>query len=138
VVTWIGVHQLGYAEFGEMQRHPALRVGNQRRAMGNNIYVASLVQRFRRHADPPHLWKVSSSVARLEFHRLEITFERRRPTCKRPSGMVADRAEERNQPSSQWRIPVDEEGEVLATIVVTRSLQKQVEFDPTYLLTRSV
>jgi UDP-GlcNAc:undecaprenyl-phosphate GlcNAc-1-phosphate transferase len=136
VVTWIGIQQLGYAEFGEMQRTLRYGVGNQRRAMGNNIYVASLVQRFVDTPGPSHLWTaLIEAVARLEFHRLEITFER--PTADLQASFPAwsaEGAEERNQPSSQWRIPVDEEGEVLATIVVTRSLQKQVEFDPAYLL----
>jgi hypothetical protein len=136
VVTWIGVHQLGYAEFGEMQRTLRYGVGNQRRAMGNNIYLASLVQRFVEMPDPSHLWGVViEAVARLDFQHLEIVFER--PAADQQTAFPAwsaEGAEARHQPSSQWRIPVEGDGELLATIVVTRSLQKQVEFDPAYLL----
>ena len=47
-----GEFKLGYAEFGEIQRTLRYGVGNQRRAMGNNVYLASLAQRFSEARDP--------------------------------------------------------------------------------------
>jgi hypothetical protein len=136
VVTWIGVHQLGYAEFGEIQRALRYGVGNQRRVMGNNIHLAALGQRLGELPHPTSLRAtLIETVSRLEFHRLEFEFQR--PTAELQEAFPpwsAEGAEERNQPSSQWRIPIEHDGRLVATIVITRSLQKQIDFDPAYLL----
>ena len=52
IVTWIGVQQLGYAEFAEIQRSLRYGFGNERKAIGNNVYLASLTQRLRRGRGP--------------------------------------------------------------------------------------
>src|SRR5436190_3235100 len=76
VVTWIGVHQLGYAEFGEIQRSLRYGVGNERRAIGNNVYLAALTQRFRDAPDADHLHAtLVDAMTRLQFRRADVVFE---------------------------------------------------------------
>jgi UDP-GlcNAc:undecaprenyl-phosphate/decaprenyl-phosphate GlcNAc-1-phosphate transferase len=138
VVTWIGVHQLGYAEFAEIQRSLRYGVNNQRKAMGNNVYLAALAQRFREAPDTEQLGAMlAEAMARLQFQSLEITFE---DGAAAPGVIVAFKrlnrrsSELRTQPVCTWHVPVIGEGRILATIVLTRSLNEQAQFDPTHLL----
>jgi UDP-GlcNAc:undecaprenyl-phosphate/decaprenyl-phosphate GlcNAc-1-phosphate transferase len=136
IVTWIGIQQLGYAEFAEIQR--SLRYGfvKERRSIGNNVYLASLTQRFAEAADFADLRAILiEAMVRLEFERLEIRFvegcgELRSwfPTwqSEAPSSLPTEA-------SSVWTVPVVE-GQLAATIVLTRSLQKQAQFEPVYFL----
>jgi UDP-GlcNAc:undecaprenyl-phosphate GlcNAc-1-phosphate transferase len=139
IVTWIGVHQLGYAEFGEIQRTLRYGVGNQRRAMGNNVYLASLGPRFADARDGTHLRAMLvEAMSRLQFESFEITFERDRvaPDILETFGpWVAELPEVRAVPRSTWCIPVMSRGRELATIVMSRSLGEQMPFDQRHLLT---
>jgi UDP-GlcNAc:undecaprenyl-phosphate GlcNAc-1-phosphate transferase len=139
IVTWIGVHQLGYAEFGEIQRTLRYGVGNQRRAMGNNVYLASLGQRFAEAQDGKQLRAmIVETMTRLQFESFEITFEREwaSPEIVEIFGSwVTEAPEVRTVPRSTWRIPVLAGGRALATIVMSRSLNEQTQFDHRHLLT---
>jgi UDP-GlcNAc:undecaprenyl-phosphate/decaprenyl-phosphate GlcNAc-1-phosphate transferase len=139
VVTWVGIHQLGYAEFGEIQRTLRYGVGNQRRTMGNNVYLASLVQRFAEAADTEQLRAtLAEAVARLQFQRVEVVFEEGAvPADMRAAFPVWEReaADPRTHPMSAWRIPIVAGGRPVATVVLTRGLTDQAPFDPGHLLT---
>jgi len=137
VVTWIGVHQLGYAEFGEIQRSLRYGVGNERRAIGNNVYLAALGQRFKDAADVEQLRStLAEAMHRLHFRRVEVIFENSAPLALRGAFPAWDGgvAELPAQPTSTWRIPVVADGKVVVTVVLTRSLDRQASFDPTHLL----
>ena len=137
VVTWIGVHQLGYAEFGEIQRSLRRGVGNERRAIGNNVYLAALGQRFRDARDVEQLRAtLAEAMDRLQFRRVELIAESNAPLALAGVFPAWDSgtAEPPGQPTSTWRIPVVTEGRVVVTLVLTRSLESQASFDPTHLL----
>jgi UDP-GlcNAc:undecaprenyl-phosphate GlcNAc-1-phosphate transferase len=139
VVTWIGVQQLGYAEFSEIQRTLRFGIGNERRAMGNNVYLASLAQRFAEATDAGQLHALmAEALDRLGFQRAELHWEDAAvgpriaatlPTWERESsdGLA--------QPTSTWRIPLMADGRVAAMVSLTRPLSRQAQFDPGYLLT---
>jgi len=137
VVTWIGVHQLGYAEFGEIQRSLRYGVGNERRAIGNNVYLAALGQKFRRATDAEQLRAtLAEAMDRLHFRRVELIFDGGAPPAL-PEAFPAwgGSAEDLpSQPTSTWRIPIVADGRVVVTVVLTRSLDRQASFDPTHLL----
>jgi hypothetical protein len=137
VVTWIGVHQLGYAEFGEIQRTLRYGVGNQRRAMGNNVYLASLTHRFTQAHDISELSTLLTEAAtRLDFHRVEVQFEGAGSQGLRAAFPPWEAARDviGMQPSSTWRIPIAAGAGLLATVVLTRALTRQAEFEPTYFI----
>jgi UDP-GlcNAc:undecaprenyl-phosphate GlcNAc-1-phosphate transferase len=137
VVTWIGVHQLGYAEFGEIQRSLRYGVGNERRAIGNNVYLAALGQRFMAATDVEQLRStLAEAMERLHFRRVELIFESGAPLAVRQAlptwdGGVVDLP---SQATSTWRIPLVADGKVVVTVVLTRSLDRQASFDPAHLL----
>jgi len=136
VVTWIGVQQLGYAEFAEIQRTLRQGFGNERRAMGNNVYLASLTQRFAEAGDLDRLRLVlGEAMVRLEFQRFEVAFESAAPAAVSAAfpAWEADAPNLLAEPSSTWRIPLG--GEVpIATLMMARLLNKQAQFEPAYLL----
>lgn len=136
VVTWIGVQQLGYAEFAEIQRTLRQGFGNERRAIGNNVYLASLTQQFAEAADLGRLRLIlGEAMVRLEFRRMDLTFERAAPatvTAAFPP-WEADAPDLTGEPSSTWRIPLGDEVPI-ATLILARSLIKQAQFEPAYLL----
>jgi UDP-GlcNAc:undecaprenyl-phosphate/decaprenyl-phosphate GlcNAc-1-phosphate transferase len=136
VVTWIGIHQLGYAEFGEIQRSLRHGVGNERRAIGNNVYLAALGQRFRDATNEEQLHStLAEAMERLQFRRVELIFENGAPTAwlslQSWAGGGMDLPYEA---TSTWRIPVLSDGRTLVTVVLTRSLDRQASFDPAQLL----
>ena len=138
LVTWIGVHQLGYAEFGEIQRTLRYGVGNQRRAMGNNVYLASLAQRLAEARDAQQLHStLSEAMSRLQFERVEVAFEK---GAVAPAVAAAfpcwdlETTDARMHPTSTWRVPLVSNGKLVATVVLTRSLGEPAQFDPGHLL----
>jgi hypothetical protein len=136
VVTWIGVQQLGYAEFAEIQRTLREGFGNERRSIGNNVYLASLTQHFAEAADLDQLGRtLGESMARLEFQGVEVLFaEEVSPAVRAAFPAWSAEAVDLLQPLSTWRIPLDAVDGVVATVVLTRSLHKPTPFAPTYLL----
>jgi UDP-GlcNAc:undecaprenyl-phosphate/decaprenyl-phosphate GlcNAc-1-phosphate transferase len=138
LVTWIGVHQLGYAEFGEIQRTLRYGVGNQRRAMGNNVYLASLAQRFAEAADMERLRAtLAEAMSRLQFQRVEVLFEKGAVAPAVAAAFSTWELEPTDalHPTSTWRVPVVSDARLVATVVLTRSLGDQAQFDPGHLLT---
>jgi len=132
VVTWIGVQQLGYAEFAEIQR--ALRHGlvNERKALGNNVYLASMADQFAAAEDQERLWALMTQVAqRLEFERIEMRVEGPEGSRSRVWEKGAPRVSE---PLAVWTVPLGSEGNALGTLVLTRDLSAAAQFDPAYLL----
>jgi len=137
IVTWIGIQQLGYAEFAEIQRSLRYGFGNERRVVSNNVYLASLTQRFSDAADLPHLQALFvEAIVRLEFHRAVV----RRPERQAEESALLFPAWESDvqassaEPSSTWTIPLESGDGVLGTVLLTRSLQKQAQFEPAYFL----
>jgi UDP-GlcNAc:undecaprenyl-phosphate GlcNAc-1-phosphate transferase len=139
VVTWVGVQQLGYAEFSEIQR--ALRYGlaNERRTLGNNIYLTSLATHFRSAADQPALWdKLVETALRLQFHRVELwrgTGDAGAPPRELLAEWTSQERVTRHDASSVWTIPAAHKGTIFATLNFTRSLAGPAQFEPAYLLT---
>jgi hypothetical protein len=138
VVTWIGVQQLGYAEFSEIQRTLRFGIGNERRAMGNNVYLASLAQRFAEAGDDRRLHALlAEALDRLGFQRAEIQFK---DGAVPPHVAAAfppwdrDTSGGPTQPTATWAIPLVANGRLAATVTLTRPLSRQAEFDPGYLL----
>jgi UDP-GlcNAc:undecaprenyl-phosphate/decaprenyl-phosphate GlcNAc-1-phosphate transferase len=136
VVTWIGVQQLGYAEFAEIQRSLRYGFGNERKAIGNNVYLASLTQRFAEAADLEHLHStLIEAVARLDFDQVEMSFDQQYSAFGAvfpPWGTGSARLT--STPSSTWRIPLIADETWAATVVLTRYLDKPAQFEPTYFL----
>jgi len=136
VVTWIGVQQLGYAEFAEIQRTLRYGFGNERRAIGNNVYLASLSQHF---AESRTLQELRGNLieagSKLDFDRLEIVFDDSYSACR--AAFPPWRAPESSleeEPTSTWKIPLALDQRSGATLILTRSLQAQAKFEPTYFL----
>ena len=135
VVTWIGIQQLGYAEVAEIQRTLRHGLGNERRSVGNNVYLASLTARFRTCADAVRLWATLIEVGnRLQFQRIELHGD------EAVLGLLARRSWDApavggdREPRATWTVPLVVPGERRLTILLTRSLSVPVQFDPTYLL----
>jgi hypothetical protein len=139
VVTWIGVQQLGYAEFAEIQRSLRHGLSNERRSVGNNVYLASLTQQLLRAEDRERLWsKLVEAAARLQFDRVEL-WRGDIHGLVAPAGppletWVQPHAPLPPGPCSVWTVPAVGHGEVFATLYLTRSLSSPSQFDPTYLL----
>jgi len=136
VITWIGVQQLGYAEFSEIQRTFRYGVGNERRALGNNVYLTSVAERFTAAPDFDCLWAVLTDVAqRLQFVRAELRAGTDGATPVGPAVREWERREEdASGPAAVWTVPLVAEGSVFATLVLSRSLRLPSHFDPAYLL----
>jgi UDP-GlcNAc:undecaprenyl-phosphate GlcNAc-1-phosphate transferase len=136
IITWIGVQQLGYAEFSEMQRAFRQGLGNERRAVGNNVYLSALREQFVAASDLDRLWAVLTDAAkRLQFDRAEL----RVGTGALPHEEAIVREwEERegpvSDPASVWTVPLVADGDVIAVLVLTRSLRLPTPFDAGYLL----
>ena len=108
VVTWIGVQQLGYAEFAEIQRTLRYGFGNERKAIGNNVYLASLTQHFVGSGGPRGTRSRLSSrrEQKLDFERVEVVFDDGYAACRAqfPVWHAQQLAPER-QATSTWRTP---------------------------------
>lgn len=139
IVTWIGVQQLGYAEFSEIQRSLRYGLGNERRTVGNNVYLASLTAQFQAAPDQAALWaKLVEVTSRLQFERVELW---RGPigaatplTRELLSQWTDSSARTTAEASSVWTIPAAHKGNVFATLRFTRSLSGPAHFEPSYLL----
>ena len=135
-MTWIGVHQLGYAEFGEIQRSLRYGVGNERRAIGNNVYLATLAERLSGAPDLDGLWAILTDAAhRLQFDRAELRVVVH--VVPREETVLRDwrgRDGGSSDPAAVWTVPLVVDGEAMATVVLTRSLRLPAHFDHGYLL----
>jgi UDP-GlcNAc:undecaprenyl-phosphate GlcNAc-1-phosphate transferase len=133
VVTWIGIQQLGYAEVAEIQRTLRHGLGNERRSVGNNVYLASLTLRFRVCTDVLALWATLIEVVkRLQFQSLELHGDEavlRFLGCRSWNAATGDR-----EPRATWTVPLVVLGGRRLTVLLTRSLAVPVQFDPMYLL----
>jgi UDP-GlcNAc:undecaprenyl-phosphate GlcNAc-1-phosphate transferase len=126
VVTWIGIQQLGYAEFGELQR--VLRQGllaHERQGIGNNVWLGGLGERF---ASAPDAAAVRAllleTAARLGFDGFTLW----REPCGDRRGSepwLAWRGDGHAAPPmpagearAEWTLPIAADGERLATLVL--------------------
>jgi UDP-GlcNAc:undecaprenyl-phosphate GlcNAc-1-phosphate transferase len=138
VVTWIGVQQLGYAEFAEIQRSLRHGLVNERRSVGNNVYLASLTTQFLHAPDRDQLWgKLVEAAVRLQFERVELwrgDLQGSATAGGSPLAAWSPPEASKGGPSSVWTIPASHRGGVFATLSLTRSLARPSQFDPTYLL----
>jgi UDP-GlcNAc:undecaprenyl-phosphate GlcNAc-1-phosphate transferase len=135
VVTWIGVQQLGYAEFAEIQRSLRHGLGNERRTVGNNVYLSSLARQFRAASDRGELWRtLVEAIARLQFCRAELWSGSGVPAADLPMEKWGNAESNVSGGSSIWTIPAEHGGQIFATLCLTRSLSSPSQFDPTYLL----
>jgi UDP-GlcNAc:undecaprenyl-phosphate GlcNAc-1-phosphate transferase len=135
VVTWIGIQQLGYAEVAEIQRTLRHGLGNERRSVGNNVYLASLTPRFRACPDALELWAALLDVVkRLQFQSLEVHGDQALLGLLPRRSWDASAAGGDREPRATWNVPLVIPGGRRLTILLTRSLVVPVQFDPTYLL----
>jgi UDP-GlcNAc:undecaprenyl-phosphate GlcNAc-1-phosphate transferase len=131
VVTWIGLQQLGYAEFGELQR--VLRQGllsHERQSIGNNVWLGSLGERFEQARDLDALRALLAETAsRLGFDAVTLW----REPCGDRRGSAPWlhwRAEPRalppplpaTEPRVEWTLPLRAADETLATLVLAGPL----------------
>lgn len=73
VVTWIGIQQLGYSEFGEVRRVLTQGFAFERQVIGNNVFLTDLLGRFAQAGDVRALWELLVSCAsRLDFDSLDL------------------------------------------------------------------
>jgi hypothetical protein len=104
--------------------------------VGNNVYLATLAERFAAAADLDHLWAILTDAAhRLQFDRLELRFApgvlpEPEPAFREWEG----RQEGLSDPAAVWTIPLVMDGRVVATVILTRSLKVPAYFDHGYLL----
>jgi UDP-GlcNAc:undecaprenyl-phosphate GlcNAc-1-phosphate transferase len=137
IVTWIGVQQLGYAEFAEIQRSLRYGLTNERRSVGNNVYLASLRERFAQAADLPQLRSaLSAAMTRLQFRRAEVVFEDGPAPAVMAAAFPAWESGEVGsaiEPMATWSVPIHFDGRV-TKVVLTRALIQPSQFDPAYLL----
>jgi hypothetical protein len=139
VVTWIGVQQLGYYEFGEVGRVLTHGFSHERQAIGNNVYLRDLTGRMAQAAGLNELWDLLLQAAnRLGFHGVALDFGPRYSwqLTLSTAGRWNWRREqpEEKQPLSTWSVPLIVEGESLGSVVLTRKLGKQPPFESSYLL----
>jgi UDP-GlcNAc:undecaprenyl-phosphate GlcNAc-1-phosphate transferase len=137
IVTWIGVQQLGYAEFAEIQRSLRYGLGNERRSVGNNVYLASLAQRFTDADGVERLWAILvEASARLQFERVELRMvsERAAVLGRIVPTWDADSPPAHSGASATWTVSLSTEGMSLGTLVLTRAIIQPVQFDPAYLM----
>lgn len=141
VVTWIGLHQLGYAEFGELQR--VLRQGllsHERQSIGNNVWLGALPERFEQAGGLDDLRALLAETAtRLGFDAFTLW---REPCVDRrgaapwldwrvePRALPSVRAAE---PRVEWTLPLVAQGESVATLVLVGPLA-QPPFETARLL----
>lgn len=75
VVTWIGIQQLGYSEFGEVQRVLRQGIFSERHAIPTNLYLRSVREAFEKSRGLRELREALAELpARLGFWRLELLF----------------------------------------------------------------
>jgi len=134
IVTWIGIQQLGYGEFGELQRRFLSGLHQERQALGNNVYVKALANSFAEAEHPEALWRALTQAAEsLGFDSVEL-----RPGSAIPRtrlNFVAWRSAALPAVTTAvWSIPLNVEGEAWGTLVFTRDLCVPVSFDGAYLL----
>jgi UDP-GlcNAc:undecaprenyl-phosphate GlcNAc-1-phosphate transferase len=137
VVTWIGVQQLGYAEFAEIQRSLRYGIANERRSVGNNVYLASLPARLAESEDLGALWTtITEAAARLQFDRVELRVpgDRGRPLIGQCPAWEA-RPRSVAGASATWTVPISIGGPPVAAVVLTRTLSNATQFDASYLVT---
>ena len=81
---------------------------------------------------------LAEAMSRLQFQQVEIAFEK---GVVAPSVVAAfpvweqETTDVRLHPTSTWRVPLVSNGTLVATVVLTRSLVDQAQFDAGHLLT---
>lgn len=140
VVTWIGIQQLGYGEFGELQRVLRQGLQNERQAIGNNVYVKSLKRGFGEAESLETLWRLLIQAAeRLGFESIELQLEpgAARALSRQPLPLdfpiwrlAATPAEAR----SSWAIPLQADGPSLGRLVLTRDLRQPGACDSSFVV----
>ncbi len=131
LVTWIGLQQLGYAEFGELQR--VLRQGllsHERQSIGHHVWLGVLPERLEAAPDLEALRALLAETAtRLGFDGLVLW----REPCGDRRGTpawISWRHEPRAlpppvpsaEPRAEWTLPLRVSGETLATLVLSGPL----------------
>jgi UDP-GlcNAc:undecaprenyl-phosphate/decaprenyl-phosphate GlcNAc-1-phosphate transferase len=142
VVTWIGIQQLGYGEFGELQRLLSRGLLNERQAIGNNVYVKGLKQSFAEAETLEALWRVLGQAGqRLGFESFELQLEPQAARDLRghaqPDGFPIWRASTTATGAAStacWTIPLTIEGRPLGRLVLTRDLCQPTGCDGAYVV----
>jgi UDP-GlcNAc:undecaprenyl-phosphate GlcNAc-1-phosphate transferase len=139
VVTWIGIQQLGYYEFGEVGRVLTQGFSHERRAISNNVYLKDLTGQMAQAAGLNELWDILLQAAdRLGFHGVALDLGprySRQLTVSTPARWHWRREETGvTEPLSTWTVPLVVEEESLGSLVLTRKLRKQPPFEDSYLL----
>jgi hypothetical protein len=136
VMTWVGIQQLGYAEFAEIQRTFRHGLGNERKALGNNVFLASLADSFRGAPDLSRLWTILTEVAaRLQFARVELQLPVHGGAKEAVGKFVWEDSQDRPDAAvAVWTMPLGTAVNTCPILVLTRSLWRPAQFESAYLL----
>ncbi len=122
IVTWIGIQQLGYGEFVELQRRLRHGLLEERQSIGNNVYLKELKGRLQQAPDSQALRMVLvEALARLGFSAFELEAERRVARLL-PAWGEAHPTAVTPTPGSIWRVPLHAAGEPLGQLLLHRPL----------------
>jgi UDP-GlcNAc:undecaprenyl-phosphate GlcNAc-1-phosphate transferase len=140
IVSWLGIQQLGYSEFLEIQRMVKGRMFDPR-AVRNNIYLRHLTAEFQRARDLDALWAtLVEAAARLQFLQVELLFSseaRGRLNGSLPEGFPVWARPEGCCTSAEiwtWAIPVMDGQVRLADLRIGRSVRVGQNFELSHLL----
>lgn len=122
IVTWIGIQQLGYGEFGELQRRLRHGLLEERQAIGNNVYLKELKARLASAPDAQTMRALLvESLERLGFSGFEFDAERA-VTRLLPAWGAAQPTVVTPTPGSIWRVPLLEGAQPLGQLLLHRPL----------------
>ncbi len=122
IVTWIGIQQLGYGEFVELQRRLRHGLLEERQSIGNNVYLKDLGARFAAAADAPALRAtLVEALERLGFSSFELQGERHVARLL-PAWGAAEARPETPTPGSIWRVPLHDGPRLLGLLLLYRPL----------------
>jgi UDP-GlcNAc:undecaprenyl-phosphate GlcNAc-1-phosphate transferase len=144
VVTWIGIQQLGYSEFGEVQRVLRYGFAHERRGIANNLYLIDLKRRLAEARSIHEVWNLLLEGARrLGFQALELALSPagqeawERAGDDRPNPPVAWRTETVSSAprgSCTWSLPLGDDGR-MGRAILSRDLDVEREqFRQQYLV----
>jgi UDP-GlcNAc:undecaprenyl-phosphate GlcNAc-1-phosphate transferase len=137
IVTWVGIQQLGYSEFGELQRVLRQGIAQERLAVGHNLHLRSLQEHLIAAVDLDHAWRLLAEAAdRLGFDAMRLEPGR----AARQLGLAV--REWQRGPgidpmaaTAAWSVPLDLADGVEATLKLIRPLGSGLpQFESSYLV----
>ncbi len=133
IVTWIGIQQLGYGEFAELQRRLRQGLVQERQSIGNNVYLKDLKDRLAGAPDAQTLRALlAEALERLGFSGCEMDADR--PVARLlPTWGNVQTTTLTPTPGSIWRVPLHDGALPLGQLLLHRPLV-QAPFDAVLLV----